>query len=423
MEPDKYQQAWQAHASQTRVTIDAALLLKAVQRDQRQFRATIFWRDFREVGVALLLLPLWFYLGDRWSAPWTWYLTVPVLVWIAGFMLVYRMRHKQTPSQPDEPLLHSVERSLTELEDQIWLLRNIFWWYLLPLGISILAIFAHVTWLKSDGWLDALGDVNVFASLGLFALWYFLYFVNQYAVRTQLEPQRQELLKLRASLRDETSGEVSGEYPILMSAKRVECSPRRSLVANLCAMVLLLIGIGGMFFASGHDHPEKSPFAAVRWRESQPEVRVGDEWFKLVSLNDLPSADIVAFSRQTYGNLWRKRFEEDLVELLTRMGHPPRDTVTLVVQSLTSPETRTLEDVPMTKANRRAIRDAAQARERSEQPQGMRPAVPIDDAQAPLTELIAGLRKEKKLVGLAAMVVVDGQVVASAADGERKKGS
>ena len=23
----------------------------------------IFWRDFREVGVALLMLPLWFYLG------------------------------------------------------------------------------------------------------------------------------------------------------------------------------------------------------------------------------------------------------------------------------------------------------------------------------------------------------------------------
>ena len=53
MEPDKYQQAWQAHSSQTRVTVDADLLLKEVQRSQRNFRAMIFWRDFREVGVAL----------------------------------------------------------------------------------------------------------------------------------------------------------------------------------------------------------------------------------------------------------------------------------------------------------------------------------------------------------------------------------
>src|SRR3990172_3598180 len=211
MEPDKYQQAWQAHASQTRVTIDAALLLKAVQRDQRQFRATIFWRDVREIGVALLLLPLWFYLGDRWSAPWTWYLTVPVCVWIAGFMLVYRMRHKQTPSKPDEPLLHSVERSLIELEDQIWLLRNIFWWYLLPPGISILAFFAHVTWLRSEGWLDALGHADVFVVV--LAVYSFLYWVNQYAVRSQLEPRRHKLLTLLTSLRDETTGEVSGEYP------------------------------------------------------------------------------------------------------------------------------------------------------------------------------------------------------------------
>jgi hypothetical protein len=40
-----------------------------------------------------------------------------------------------------------------------------------------------------------------------------------------------------------------------------------------------------------------------------------------------------------------------------------------------------------------------------------------------LAGLITDLRKENKLVGLAAMVLVDGQVLASAADGERKAGS
>ena len=37
MEPDKYQRAWQKHSSETRVTVDADLLLKEVQRSQRQF--------------------------------------------------------------------------------------------------------------------------------------------------------------------------------------------------------------------------------------------------------------------------------------------------------------------------------------------------------------------------------------------------
>jgi len=58
MEPDKYQQAWKAEAAQMRVTIDAELLPQEVQRVQQQFRSTIFWRDVREVGVSLLLIPV-----------------------------------------------------------------------------------------------------------------------------------------------------------------------------------------------------------------------------------------------------------------------------------------------------------------------------------------------------------------------------
>ena len=47
-------------------------------------------------------------------------------------------------------------------------------------------------------------------------------------------------------------------------------------------------------------------------------------------------------------------------------GASAQDTVKLVVQSLTSSETQTLENVPMTEANRKAIYNAALARERRE---------------------------------------------------------
>jgi CubicO group peptidase (beta-lactamase class C family) len=114
------------------------------------------------------------------------------------------------------------------------------------------------------------------------------------------------------------------------------------------------------------DYPKKSPFAEVRWQDSQPEIKLGEEWLKLVSLNDLPATEIVAFSKKTFGDLWKKRFEEDLVELLTRMDHPPKDKVTLVVQSLTTSETQVRKDIPMTEANRSAIKAAAQTREHVE---------------------------------------------------------
>ncbi len=725
-EPDDFQQAWQTQSSQTRVTIDADLLLQAVQRNQRGFRATIDRRDFTEIGVSLLLLPVWIYMGIATASPWTWYLVVPALIWIAGFILIFRMRHKQDPIKPDEPLIRCVEQSLTEVEDQIWLLRNVFWWYLLPPAIPMLAFIAHLSWLKSRNSLDALSDVNVFVFVFFLAVFYFLYFINQRAVRVELEPRRRELLSLLGSLKDETTGE-----PVpAIRAKDNECSgnlgrgliiavsgfvtlaviglasgvfdssydgpPQNfgsegeslaSLIANLrkernlvslAAMVIVdgqveaaaaigermkgsgvpvetsdrwhlggiaksitatmiarlvesgqmqwtdtlgdcfpdapmqeewksvtlkqlltdtagapanfpievrrirpplgpectrarreavlgviankpeytpgekfaysnvgctiasamvekvtgvswkdlvirevyeplglksagfgppkspdetllqprghravlggkvsvddqadntsIMGPSGMVhmtlsdlctYAADHMHgelgegkllsaetykllhvpelsyyaygwikkvpsreiphtlywhngsntmwyalvvfipeknmvvavtsndgdfesaeaaawevvraslnqnyeradlphgtgyPKKSPFAAVRWQDSQPEVKVGNEWYKLVSLDDISTSEMVEFSQAAYGYKWRKRFEEDLVELLSHMGHPPHDEVTLVVQSVTTSETQVLEDIPMTEANRRAIRKEAQAR-------------------------------------------------------------
>jgi hypothetical protein len=368
MEPDKYQQAWQALSSQTRVTVDANSLLKEVQSKQRKFRAQIFWRDFREVVVALVLIPVWFCLGLTLSLPGTWWLTVPVLLWLVGFMLVYRRRHMPKLSEPDQPLLPSVKNSLNEVEAQIWLLRNVFWWYLLPPSISISAFFVQIGWsTRAFGWLQALAVVIVLEVV-LAVVYGALYFLNQYAVRSELEPERQELLQLLAALRDESTSKVSGEYSLLTGARHVAYSSRRMFVCVAAGVSILIAGLILMFAFTPtpeprHDYPWKSPFAAVRWEESQPCVQVGDDWYKLVSLNGIPASEIVAFSRRTYGRKWQMRFEEDLVELLTRMGHPPQDKVTLVVQSLTSSQTRTLEGVPLTEANRRAIKRAANARE------------------------------------------------------------
>ncbi|QDU10295.1 hypothetical protein [Gimesia aquarii] len=377
MNPDDYQQAWQAHSSQTRVIIDADLLRKEAQYDQLSFRSAIFWRDFCEIGIALLMIPLWFYLGAVTSSPWTWYLTVPVLVWMAGFMLVYRMRHKQKPSQPDEPLLICVKRSVTEVEDQIWLLRNVFWWYLLPPSISIMAFFAQVSWeSRSEGWLAAL-MFFIGLSIFLFALYSFIYYLNKRYVHLQLEPRRQELLTLITSLRDETNVEGVNDrvslpgLPFAQDRLPTSCtSPARIAIGlfTIVVIMLFLVYMINMAITSNSSHltsegyPKISPFAGVRWQESQPEVKLGEEWFKLESLNNIPADEIVAFSQRTYEDLWRKRFEEDLVELLTRMGHPPQDTVTLVVQPLTSSQPQVRKNVPMTKANRRAIREEARKR-------------------------------------------------------------
>jgi CubicO group peptidase (beta-lactamase class C family) len=203
MNPDTLKEAWRAQTAQTRLTIDTDLLLKEVRRNQKSFSAVLFWRDLREVGVSLLMVPVWFYLGAKYSLPWTWYLAVPALLWIASFMLVDRRRHKRHPPEPGEPPGRHVEDSLAQVEHQIWLLRNVLWWYLLPPGLAILAFFGQVGWLARDsGWMVALVVAGMAAVVVL--LFAGLYWLNQRAIRSELEPRRRELQALLASLKEAT---------------------------------------------------------------------------------------------------------------------------------------------------------------------------------------------------------------------------
>src|SRR5215470_10040166 len=129
---DDLKKAWQSEAAQQRLILDAGLVLNEVRRNERHFAAKIFRRDVREVGVALLLVPVWIYLGVKNSAPWSWYLVVPTLLWVAGFMIVDRAHQHRHQPRPGDTLCSNVENSLAQVEHQIWLLRNISWWYLLP---------------------------------------------------------------------------------------------------------------------------------------------------------------------------------------------------------------------------------------------------------------------------------------------------
>jgi hypothetical protein len=202
MDPDNFKQAWQTQTSQTRLTMDADLLLEEVRRKDQCFAAAIFWRDVREVGMSLLMVPLWVYLGVKQSSPWTWYLMVPALLWIAGYMLAYRRRHMRQSPELGEPLRQRVASSLAQVEHQIRLLRNVFWWYLLPFALPALAFFGQVFWQeRSGGWWMALAVSEVVAMLVVVIA--VIYWLNQYAVRSELEPRRRELETLLMSLKDE----------------------------------------------------------------------------------------------------------------------------------------------------------------------------------------------------------------------------
>ena len=106
---------------------------------------------------------------------------------------------------------------------------------------------------------------------------------------------------------------------------------------------------------SWQGYPRLSPFEAIQWHGQTPQVRVSGNWYKLLAINDVPIEQIIVVSQSRGLNSWQKHFNEDLVELLIRMGHDPGSRATLKVQDLSLGNVRVLKDVPMTEKNRDAI--------------------------------------------------------------------
>jgi phosphoglycerol transferase MdoB-like AlkP superfamily enzyme len=163
----------------------------------------LFWRDTREVGVAagLTVLFLFWSIKDRvWSLNWL----ALACLWVGIFMLVDRWRQRRKRPVTNDPLRSCIEASLIQVNHQIWLLKNVFWWYLLPLAIGAGIFIISLAWeIPIEGRVSRsemvgllLGSSAIICGLSF----WLVYWLNQLAVRKHLEPRRQELESLLAGL-------------------------------------------------------------------------------------------------------------------------------------------------------------------------------------------------------------------------------
>lgn len=141
-----------------------------------------------------------------------------------------------------------------------------------------------------------------------------------------------------------------------------------NLQASLISATVFLLAFGVAAVCHTDEFPRRAPYNAVRWEGEMPSVRIGEDWGRLASIDGVAVNEIVAYCQQTYGGIWQKRFEEDLVEVLIGMEHTPGETVQLVVYEPGATQPKTLDGVPMTLANRQTIWWAAQATPRKQPP-------------------------------------------------------
>lgn len=193
MDFDDLQKAWRNQPGARPLTIDPVLLFREVRRNHRQFLATIFWRDARELAVGLLLIAYFSWHGWRHHA-WTDFGIVAGCLFVCGYFVLDRLIQWRRRPKMENSLIGCVETSLVQVRHQIWLLRNIFWWYQLPLIVPLLISFGWTGWRTHH-----LGALIV----GIVLLWLinrWIYRLNQKAVSAVLEPRRQELEALRKAL-------------------------------------------------------------------------------------------------------------------------------------------------------------------------------------------------------------------------------
>jgi Na+/proline symporter len=196
---EKFQKAWQSQDTGAKVTINTDVLLKEVRRNQQHFWMTIFWRDVREVGVAFLLTLFFLHQGMR-HHHWTNYLLALAGFGVGTFMVVDRLLQRKKKPVSNDSLKACVESSLLQVNHQIWLLKNVFWWYLLPFAAAVGISIGHSAWHARNPGFAAMiaGVVVLFVTL----LYWGIYRLNQFAVRKSLEPRRQELETLLTGLEE-----------------------------------------------------------------------------------------------------------------------------------------------------------------------------------------------------------------------------
>ena len=137
-------------------------------------------------------------------------------------------------------------------------------------------------------------------------------------------------------------------------------SPEDAMMKPRANGLLLTIMLLGMATTSCAQHaPDKtSPFEMIRWVDDTPQVLVESTWYEPVAIEGVPVTDILDFCATRWPGLMKKRFGEDLPEALQLMDRRLPVGVDLDLIRLSDRASITLEDVEMSKSNRRAILQA-----------------------------------------------------------------
>lgn len=192
------QSEWQSQDRGISVKIDADLILNEVRRNHQTMERELWQRDLGEILAATIVAVAFTYFAVM-IQQWTLLLCSIGATFVGLFFVIDRVKQHQRRLKFNQSLHSTVDASLAQIEHQIWLLKNVFWWGLLPLIPGVTAFLTSTSW-QSRG--NGLAEQMVIAVVGVICVigFWSVYRINLREVKKTLEPRRMELEQLKESL-------------------------------------------------------------------------------------------------------------------------------------------------------------------------------------------------------------------------------
>ncbi|GAB2532530.1 hypothetical protein [Rufibacter soli] len=182
---------WQNSPSRESIHVNQTLLLQQVNQEADALARKIKIRDRLEIGVALVMMPLFGVVA--WFIPFA--LTklgaALVVVWCGWVVSKLRKARRHGTQDPSLPLDQFLLQYRGYLQRQVQLLKGVLYWYLLPFSGCMLLFFAGFPL----GARQLLGPGAVVLAMNVL-----VYFLNKLAVQKELQPQLDKVNQTLAAL-------------------------------------------------------------------------------------------------------------------------------------------------------------------------------------------------------------------------------
>lgn len=199
---EELKEAWKSQ--ETRRTVETVMLLESVRERHQQISRDLFWRNLRE-GWITILAAVYFAAFTESDAPrdqlWLFYLAMVVLAGVGIFRVRDNIRQNQEILSYGDSALSFIGRSLHQIRHRIWLMKNMLWWWIIPVSVCGLLIVLQILWL-ADGVDSALCWI-LLRGIGIACLVLgALYVGNQLTVTKYWQPRQSELEDILDTLKN-----------------------------------------------------------------------------------------------------------------------------------------------------------------------------------------------------------------------------